>query len=67
MLTSSSMEVTITYFLNFVKEWRPEILLEMIITDHDKGQMNAISAVYPYFMVLLSWWHMLCAIWMHVH
>lgn len=37
----------------------------MIMTDHNKAQMNAILAVYPDSMVILCWWHVLCMIWMH--
>ena len=55
----------IKYFLNFVKLQSLEILLVVIMTDHDKAQMNAILAVYPDSMVLICWWHMLYAIQMH--
>jgi transposase-like protein len=65
MLTSSGTEATITYFLNFVKERSPEISPAIIMTDRDKAQMNAISAVYPDSTVLLCWWHVLRAIRMH--
>ena len=65
MLTSSGMEATITYFLNFVKEQSLEISLAMIMTDCDKAQMNVILAMYPSSTVLLCWWHVLCAIWSH--
>jgi hypothetical protein len=67
MLTSSSTEVTIKYFLNFIKLWSPQISPAVIMTDHDKAQMNAISAVYLDSTVLLCWWHMLHAIQMHFH
>ena len=65
MLMSSGMEATIKYFLNFVKLRSPQILPAVIMTDRDKAQMNAISAVYLDSMVLLCWWHVLRAIWMH--
>jgi transposase-like protein len=65
MLTSSSTEATIKYFLNFVKLQSPQISPAVIMTDCDKAQMNAISAVYPDSMVLLCWWHVLRAIRMH--
>ena len=35
------------------------------MTDRDKAQMNAISAVYLDSTVLLCWWHVLRAIRMH--
>ncbi len=61
------MEVTIKYFLDFVKMWSPDISPAIIMTDCDKAQMNAIMATYPGTTVLLCWWHMLWAIWMHFH
>ena len=65
MLSSNGMEATITFFLNFVKTRNPEISPVIVITDCDKAQMNAITAVYPVSVVLLCWWHVLCAIRMH--
>ena len=65
MLMSSSTEATIKYFLNFVKLRSPQISPAVIMTDRDKAQINAISAVYPDSTVLLCWWHMLRAIRMH--
>ena len=67
MLMSSGMEVTIKYFLNFIKLRSPQISPAVIMTDCNKAQMNTISAVYLGFMVLLCWWHMLRAIWMNFH
>ena len=52
-------------FLNFVKLGSPQILPAVIMTDHDKAQMNTILAVYLDSMVLLCWWHVLRAIRMH--
>ena len=65
MLMSSGTEVTIKYFLNFVKLRSSQISPAVIMTDRDKAQMNAISAVYPDSTVLLCWWHVLRAIRMH--
>jgi transposase-like protein len=65
MLTSSGTEATIKYFLNFVKLRSSQISPAVIMTDRDKAQMNAISAVYPDSTVLLCWWHVLRAIRMH--
>jgi hypothetical protein len=65
MLSSNGTEATITYFLNFVKMRNADILPAIIMTDRDKAQMNAITAVYPETTVLLCWWHVLCVIRMH--
>ena len=65
VLTSSNTEVTIKYFLNFVKLQSPQILPAVIMTDRDKAQINTISAVYPDSTVLLCWWHVLRTIRMH--
>ena len=67
MLSSSGMEATFTFFLNFVKKQSPQITPVIVMTDCDKVQMNAIMAVYLVSTVLLCWWHMLCAIQMHFH
>ena len=61
MLTSSSMEVTIQCFLNFIKLWSLEITPVIVMSDHDQGQLNAIKAVYPESRILLCWWHVLRA------
>ena len=55
MLLSSGTEATIHFFLNFVKARSPEISPAIVMTDHDKAQMNAITAVYPETTVLLCW------------
>ena len=65
MLSSSGTEATIYFFLNFVKARSPEISPAIVMTDCDKAQMNAITAVYPETTVLLCWWHVLRAIQMH--
>ena len=67
MLSSSGKEVTIEFFLNFVKTCNPEVTLAIIISDRDKAQMNTINTVYPDLKLLLCWWHVLHAIWMHFH
>ena len=65
MLSSSSMEVTIQFFLNFVKARSPGVVPVIIMSDRDKAQMNAVNTVYPDSRLLLCWWHVLCAIRMH--
>src|SRR6266702_5670976 len=65
MLSSSSTEATIEFFLNFIKTCNPEVTLAIIMSDRDKAQMNAINTVYPDLKLLLCWWHVLRAIWMH--
>ena len=37
----------------------------IIMSTRDKAQMNAVNTVYPDSRLLLCWWHMLRAIWMH--
>ena len=65
MLSSSGTEVTIKFFLSFVKTQSLEITPGIIMTDCDKAQMNAITAMYLETTVLLCWWHVLHAIRMH--
>ena len=65
MPSSSGMEATIQYFLNFVKDRSPGVVPAIIMSDHDKAQMNAVKTVYPDSKLLLCWWHVLRAIQMH--
>ncbi len=67
MLLSNGMEATIQYFINFVKMRCLEITLQITMSDRDKAQMNAVKAMYPETMLLLCWWHVLCAMRMHFH
>ena len=65
MLSSSGTEAAIEFFLKFVKTASPTVIPAIIMSDHYKAQMNAIRTVYPDSKLLLCWWHMLRAIWMH--
>src|SRR6266404_651243 len=65
MMSSSGMEVTVHYFINFVKLQSPEIKPTIIMSDRDQAQMNAIKAVYPESQLLLCRWHVLWAMRMH--
>ena len=59
------MEATIQYFLNFIKCLSPGVVPAIIMSDRNKAQMNAVNTVYPDSKLLLCWWHVLHAIWMH--
>jgi hypothetical protein len=61
MLTSSGTEVTIHFFLNFIKVQSPEIVPAIVMSDYDPEQINVIKAVYLESTLLLGWWHVLCA------
>ena len=65
MQSSSGTEATIRFFLQFVKTESPTVSPAIIMSDHDKAQMNAIGSVYPDSKLLLRWWHMLRAMRMH--
>jgi len=65
MMSSSGTEMTIHYFLNFVKSHSLEIKPVIIMSDHDQAQMNAIKAAYPDSQLLLCRWHVLRAMQMH--
>ena len=65
MLSSSSTEATILFFLTFVKTRSPGVVPTIIMSNRDRAQMNAVSTVYLDPKLLLCWWHVLCAIWMH--
>jgi hypothetical protein len=65
MLSSSGTEATIEFFLNFVKVASPDVVPAIIMSDHNKAQMNAVNTVYLDSKLLLCWWHVLRAIRMH--
>jgi transposase-like protein len=65
MVTSKGMEVTIKFFLNFIKMWSLEITPVIIMSDRDHAQMNAIKAIYLASTLLLCWWHVLRTMRMH--
>jgi hypothetical protein len=65
MLSSGGTEVTINFFLNFIKSRSPAISPAIIMMDCDKAQMKAIEAVYLDTQMILCWWHVLHAIQMH--
>ena len=67
MQSSSGTEATIQFFLNFVKGCSPGVVPTIIMSDCDKAQMNAVNTIYLDSKLLLCWWHVLCAIWMHFH
>jgi hypothetical protein len=79
MISSKGTEERINFFLNFIKARSPEIMPVIIMSDYDHVQMNAIKAIYSESMLLLCWWHVLCAmqthfcteeflkLWEHVH
>ena len=67
MLSSSGTEVTINFFLQFVKTASLSVIPAIIMSDRDKAQMNAIGSVYLDSKLLLCWWHVLRAIRMHFH
>ena len=66
MLSSSGTDATIQFFLQFVKTESPTVSPAIIMSNHDKAQMNPIGSVYPDAKLLLCWWHMLRAMRMHV-
>ena len=37
----------------------------IIMSDRDKAQMSAVNTIYLDSKLLLCWWHVLRAIWMH--
>ena len=67
MLSSGGTEVTILFFLTFIKTCSPGMVPAIIMSDRDRAQMNAVSTVYTDSKLLLCWWHVLRAIWMHFH
>ena len=67
MMSSSGTQAAIQFFLNFVKDHNPEIEPCIVMSDHDQAQLNAVKAVYLGTQLLLCWWHVLHAMWMHFH
>ena len=65
MLSSGGTEVTILFFLTFIKTRSPGVVPAIIMSDRDRAQMNAVSTEYTDSKLLLCWWHVLRAIRMH--
>jgi hypothetical protein len=65
MVSSKGTEVTISFFLNFIKARSLEITPAIIMSDRDHAQMNVIKAVYSESTLLLCWWHVLHAMRTH--
>ena len=53
MITTSGTEVTIQFFLKFVKAQSPEITPAITMSNRNQVQLNAIAAVYPGSTVLV--------------
>jgi hypothetical protein len=65
MLSSNGTQVTIKYFIEFVKCQSPDVSPSIFMTDRDQAQVNAIRETYPSSRILYCWWHVLRAIRTH--
>lgn len=61
MLSNSGTEETLTWFLSLVKSRNPTVRPNILMTDHDNAQINALRAVYTLATIFLCWWHVLHA------
>jgi len=65
MLVSNGTTDTIAFFVSWVRDASLAVWLAVIITDHDRTQMNALRLVYPDSQMLLCKWHVLRAMRSH--
>ncbi len=61
MLASNGTTNTIAFFVGWVRDATPVVRLVVIMTDHDRTQINALKAIYPDSQILLCKWHVLHA------
>ncbi|TDL18073.1 hypothetical protein BD410DRAFT_681469, partial [Rickenella mellea] len=61
MIASNGQEETINYYLLLFRQNNPSTTPKYIMSDKDRGQMNAIQAKYPLSTLYLCWWHVLHA------
>jgi hypothetical protein len=61
MLASNGTTNTIAFFVGWVRDASPAVRPAVIMTDHDRTQMNALRLVYPDSQMLLYKWHVLRA------
>ena len=57
MISSNATEATIDYFLAMLWAQNPGVIPKCLMSDFDKGQMNAVCRCYPESQLLLCWWH----------
>jgi MULE transposase domain len=60
MIASNGMTNTIAFFVSWVRDARPVVQLAVIMTDHNRTQINVLKAIYPDSQILLCKWHVLC-------
>ena len=65
MLTSSGTGDTIAFFVRWVRDMSPAVRPEVIMTDRDQAQIDALKKVYPLSQVWLCIWHVLCTMQSH--
>jgi len=65
MLASNGTTDTIAFFVGWVRDASPAVWPAVIMTDHDRAQINALRIVYPDSQILLCKWHVLRAIRSH--
>ena len=61
MIASNRMTDTIAFFVGWVRDASPAVWPAVIMTDHDRAQMNVLRLVYPDSQMLLCKWHVLRA------
>lgn len=61
MIASNAIEATIDYFLATLRAQNPDVIPKYLMTDFDKGQINAALRCYPELQPLLCWWHVALA------
>jgi|SRR6266851_2857372 len=65
MLASNGTTNTIAFFVSWVRDTSPAVWPAVIMTDHDRVQINALRIVYSDSQILLCKWHVLHVIRLH--
>jgi hypothetical protein len=65
MLTFNGTKDAISFFVHWVRDRSPAVLLAMIMTDQDLAQIGTLKIVYLDSQIFLCKWHVLCAIQTH--
>ena len=65
MLMSSRTTDTIAFFVRWVRDASPAVRPEVIMTDRDQAQIDALKEIYPLSQTWLCIWHVLRAMRSH--
>src|SRR3984893_8153503 len=67
MLASNGTKDTISFFVRWVRDGSPAVMLAMIMTDRDLAQIGTLKIVYPDSQIFLCKWHVLRAMQSYIN